>query len=214
MTLDGILLGNSTWWDKIRYLYRRERKWVTFFTKTRQKLFMGNFIAQKTSVLQLMLQLLVFTPAQENKSQILLHLDIRQIIAKQNTLPNLPMYKTRNTGTGHGMWGTREIKWTLYSGKRSQYSGERRQTLRGMLPDIPGNVLKHSLLLKEMRAQGQSKISSCCFFFWCKSRELGGRGSPKFPCVTSIINYSYNKLLGRVAFRILSNIHDGALLRK
>ena len=41
---------------------------------------MGNLIAQKTSVFQLMLQLLVFTPTQKNKSQILLHLDIRQIM--------------------------------------------------------------------------------------------------------------------------------------
>ena len=50
---------------------------------------MGNFIAQKTSVLQLMLQLLVFTPAQENKSQILLHLDIRQIMNKAKYIAKL-----------------------------------------------------------------------------------------------------------------------------
>ena len=24
----------------------------------------------------------------------------------------------------------------------------------------------------------------CC---WCKSRELGGRGSPRFPCVTPVV---------------------------
>ena len=30
------------------------------------------------------------------------------------------------------------------------------------------------LLLKEMRARGESKISSCCFCVWCKSRELEG----------------------------------------
>ena len=50
---------------------------------------MGNFIAQKTSVLQLMLQLLVFTPTQENKSQILLHLDIRQIMNKAKYIAKL-----------------------------------------------------------------------------------------------------------------------------
>ena len=30
------------------------------------------------------------------------------------------------------------------------------------------------LLLKEMRTRGESKISSCCFCVWCKSRELDG----------------------------------------
>ena len=55
------------------------------------------------------------------------------------------------------------------------------QTLRrissnipGNVPRILGNVLKHSeesLLLKEMRTQGQFKISSC-FCVWCESREL------------------------------------------
>ena len=30
------------------------------------------------------------------------------------------------------------------------------------------------LLLKEMRTRGESKISSCCFCVWCKSRELEG----------------------------------------
>ena len=34
---------------------------------------------------------------------------------------------------------------------------------------------------KEMRTQSQIKISSCCLYVWCKSRELGGRGSPRFP---------------------------------
>ena len=36
--------------------------------------------------------------------------------------------------------------------------------------------------LKEMNSWGQSKISSYCFFGWCKSRELGGRGISRFPC--------------------------------
>ena len=26
---------------------------------------------------------------------------------------------------------------------------------------------------------GQSKISSCCICDWCKSRAIGGRGSPR-----------------------------------
>ena len=47
------------------------------------------------------------------------------------------MCKTENTGTGNEMLGTREIGGMLYS-------VECRQTFRGMLPYIPGNVLKHS----------------------------------------------------------------------
>ena len=69
------------------------------------------------------------------------------------------MYKTRNTGTGNGMRGTQRIGGMLYSGECRQtfrgmspnirgniakYSGECPQTFRGMLPNISGNVLKHS----------------------------------------------------------------------
>ena len=76
------------------------------------------------------------------------------------------MYKTRNTGTGNGMRGTRGIGGMLYSGECRQifrechqilggmspnilgniakYSGECRQIFRGMWPNIPGNVVKHS----------------------------------------------------------------------
>ena len=43
------------------------------------------------------------------------------------------MYKTRNTGTGNG---TRGIGGMLYS-------GECRQTFRGMPSNIPGNIAKH-----------------------------------------------------------------------
>ena len=61
------------------------------------------------------------------------------------------------------------------------------------------------------------------FCVWRKSRELGGRVSPTFFCVTPMMENgklllrppaSYNKLLDKVASRILSNIHDGALRRK
>ena len=81
------------------------------------------------------------------------------------------MYKTRNTGTGNGMRGTRGMGGMLYSGECCQtfrrippniprnvtkYSGEcaqtsqgispniRPQTFQGMLPNILGNVPKHS----------------------------------------------------------------------
>ena len=76
------------------------------------------------------------------------------------------------------------------------------------------------VLLKEMRTQGDSKISSCCFRVSFKSRELGGRWGCKIPLCNPSgrmflrTSLSYNNLLGRVAFKILSNIHDGALLQK
>ena len=49
----------------------------------------------------------------------------------------LAMYKTRNTGTGNGMWGTRRMRRMIYSGEFSL-------TFREMSPNIPGNVAKHS----------------------------------------------------------------------
>ena len=53
--------------------------------------------------------------------------------------------------------------------------------------------------LKEMRMWGQSKISSYCFFVWCKSRELEGRRSSRFPCLTAVVG-TFSE---RVAFRTL-----------
>ena len=47
------------------------------------------------------------------------------------------MYKTRNTGTGNGMRGTRGMGAMLYS-------EECHQTFRGMSQKIPENVAKHS----------------------------------------------------------------------
>ena len=57
------------------------------------------------------------------------------------------MYKTRNTGTGNRIRGTREMRGMLYSGEMSsnnpgnvaKHSGECPQT-----SNISGNVLKHS----------------------------------------------------------------------
>ena len=49
----------------------------------------------------------------------------------------MAMYKTRNTGTGNGMRGTRGMGGMLYS-------GECRQTFRRMLLNILGNVAKYS----------------------------------------------------------------------
>ena len=40
----------------------------------------------------------------------------------------------------------------------------------------------HEFSFKEMSIMwGQPKISSCCLCVWCKSKELGGRGSTRFP---------------------------------
>ena len=79
----------------------------------------------------------------------------------------------------------------------------------GQLADCYSHVfiLIHPLdefSFKQMRMWGQSKISPCCIYVWCKSRELGGRGSPRFPTQMVEIFFadltSYKKLLGRVAF--------------
>ena len=69
------------------------------------------------------------------------------------------MYKTRNTGTGNEMRGTRGMGGMLYSREcrptfRGIYSNipenivkhseECSQTFRGMSPNIPGNIAKYS----------------------------------------------------------------------
>ena len=59
-------------------------------------------------------------------------------------LPNVNvMYKTRNTGTGKGMRGTRGIGGMLYS-------REYRQTFWGMSSNIPGNVAKYSMECRQL----------------------------------------------------------------
>ena len=68
------------------------------------------------------------------------------------------MYKTRNTGTGNKMRGTRGMggmspnipgNVAKHSGECPQTfvakdSGECHKTFWGMSPNIPGNVVKHS----------------------------------------------------------------------
>ena len=65
--------------------------------------------------------------------------------------------------------------------------------------------------LKEKRMRGHSKISYSGICVWSKSGELGRRRSSRILCVTPMVE-SFSS--GRVAFRILSNINDGAPLRK
>ena len=55
---------------------------------------------------------------------------------------------------------------------------------------------------------GQSEISYYCFCAWCESRELGG--FEIFLCN----HIDRNLLLKQSRIRILSNINDGAPLRK
>ena len=56
----------------------------------------------------------------------------------------MAMYKTWNTGTGNGMRGTRGMGECYISGNVAKHSREYRQTFQGMLPNIPGNLAKHS----------------------------------------------------------------------
>ena len=65
--------------------------------------------------------------------------------------------------------------------------------------------------LKGMRMWGQSKISSYCFSVWWESRELGSKGSSRFPCVTTVVDTFSSD---RVVFRTPSNINAGAPLLK
>ena len=59
-------------------------------------------------------------------------------------------------------------------------------------PDLDLNdyIFPVMVLLKEMRTRCQPKISSCCFCVSCKSRVLEGRVSPRFPCVTTVMEGS------------------------
>ena len=75
------------------------------------------------------------------------------------------MYIIKNTGTGNGMRGTRGIGEMLYSGEYRQtfrgmspnilrnvakHSGECRQTFRGMSSNIPANVAKYSAKCRQI----------------------------------------------------------------
>ena len=62
-----------------------------------------------------------------------------------------------------------------------------------------------------MGTLGQSKISSFYICVWCEAGELGGRRRSRFPCVASEVETFDSD---RVAFRIPSNINDGAPQRK
>ena len=56
-------------------------------------------------------------------------------------------------------------------------------------------IFEFLVLLNEMKTRGEPEISSCCFCVWCKSRELGGRVCPRFPCKTQVVKSFYSDLL-------------------
>ena len=112
------------------------------------------------------------------------------------------MYKTRNTGTGNGMRGTRGMGRMLYNpGNVAKHSGEFHQIFWGMSPNMSGNVTKHS--------------GECHQIFWGMSPNIPANvakySGERRNIPGNVANFGVK---GRVAFRILSNIHDGALLRK
>ena len=82
------------------------------------------------------------------------------------------MYKTRNTGTGNGMRGTRGMGGMLYS-------GECCQTFRRMPPNIPRNVTKYSgECAQTFQGYRQTFVlkhsRECCQTFWGMSPNIPG----------------------------------------
>ena len=59
-------------------------------------------------------------------------------------------------------------------------------------------IYSFQVLLKEMRTHGEFKISSCYFCVWCKSREVGGWGSPICPYVVQVVEGFSSDLLGAI----------------
>ena len=121
------------------------------------------------------------------------------------------MYKTRNRGTGNGMRRTRGMNGgnVLFRGMSSnipgnivKHSGQCRQTFRGMSSNIPGNVAKHSGECHQtFRGMSPNTPGNVV--------KHSGERRQTFQEMLPIFGVK-----GRVAFRILSNIHDGALLQK
>ena len=62
-----------------------------------------------------------------------------------------------------------------------EHSGECRQTFQGTFSSIPGNVCI------TQGNEDPGPVQDFILLFLCKSRELGGKGSPRFPCVTPVV---------------------------
>ena len=141
---------------------------------------------------------------------------------KNNSLKTSAMYKTRNTGTGNGMWGTRGTGRMLYSGECRQtfrgmssnipgnvikHSGECRQTFRGMYSNIPGNVFQHS---REYRQKFLGMLLNIPGNF----AKHSGEYLPTFRGISSKIPGNFTKHSGECSrtFRgMLSNIPGNVL---
>ena len=109
-----------------------------------------------------------------------------------------PGIQERGTECGErGEWGECYIP-----GNVAKYSGECHKTFRGMSPNIPGNVGKHSGECHQtFRGMSQNIPGNVI--------KNSGERRQTFQGMLPIF-----VVKGRVAFIILSNIHDGALLRK
>ena len=87
-------------------------------------------------------------------------------------------------------------------GNVAKYSGECRQTFRGMSSNISGNVAKHSEECRQTFRGMSPNIPGNVI-------KTSGERRQTFQGMLPIFGVK-----GRFAFRILSNIHDGAFLRK
>ena len=89
-------------------------------------------------------------------------------------------------------------------------------SIHGQLPNYESQVFSlfypvDKFSFSEMRMWDQFKITSYCFCVWCESREIGGRGSSTFPCVTQVLETS---TLDRATLRILPNNNNEVPLQK
>ena len=129
------------------------------------------------------------------------------------------MYQTRNTGTGNGMRGTRKMGGGGRGGGGEGggggggggmlYSGECRQTFRRILLNILRNVAKHSGECNKHSGECRQTLPRMSKNIPGNVIKNSGERGQTFQGMLLIFGVK-----GRVVFRILSNIHDGALLRK
>ena len=135
-----------------------------------------------------------------------------------------PGIQERGTECGErGEWGECYIPENV-----AKHSGKCCKTFRRMSPklssNIPGNVAKHSGVCHKTFRGMSPNIPENATKYSGKCRQTFGGTSPNIP--GNVIKNSgerrqtFQRMLpifgvkSMVAFRILSNIHDGALLRK
>ena len=108
-----------------------------------------------------------------------------------------------------------------------KHSGECPQTFWGVSPNIPANIAKHSrecpqifrgmsVLLKEIRTEGQFKISFCCFLCFVQIKRIRRQGSPRFSCVTPVVEsfpHTFFELWLVVSYWAVSHIESSEASR-